>query len=349
MDFLPRWIALEVTRRCNLDCVHCRSSAEPVAPDEELDTGEVLALMDAMAELSSPALVLTGGEPLLRGDLFELLRYGTQRGLRMCVATNGALLTERHCREFLAAKVRMVSLSLDGANAAVHDGFRRVPGAFAATLHGAGLLRRHGIPFLVNSSFTRVNRGAMAAVCDLAKELGAVAWYMFLVTPSGRGREILDELIPAGEYLEILRWHRDRERAEESLIMRPTCAPYYFRLLEQNPGEARRHLDAALATGARRGCLAGRSICFIDACGNLKPCSYFPDAAGNVRETPLRELWFEAGLLRELRDPQSLRGACGRCAFREICGGCRVRAAALCGDFREADPFCPWHGVDALV
>jgi radical SAM protein with 4Fe4S-binding SPASM domain len=339
--FLPQWIAWEVTRRCNLNCIHCRSASDAsAAVSAEFSTAEALALIDALAEVSSPVLVLTGGEPLLRGDLLEIVRYGAGKGLRMCLATNGTLLTDSLVISLRERGIRMVSLSLDGASREVHDDFRRCPGAFDGVLRGAAALRRHGLPFLINSSFTKRNRHDIAATFHLAKELGATAWYLFMVVPSGRGREILEELIPAAEYEEILRWHWRQEQQEERLLMRPTCAPQYFRVIAQEGGDRSRRRQLAFATGANRGCLAGQNICLIDAAGELKPCSYFLSSVGNVRTTPFRDLWFQSPTLRALRDPSRLKGKCGRCEYVRVCGGCRARADAVYGDYLAEEPFC---------
>ncbi|NLV24258.1 MAG: radical SAM protein [Deltaproteobacteria bacterium] len=340
--FLPKWIAWEVTRRCNLNCIHCRSASRADSKTAEFSTAEAFALIDAIREVSSPVLVLTGGEPLLRGDLFEIVRYGTERGLRMCLATNGTLLTDSFCVSLRENGIRMVSLSLDGASEEVHDDFRRCPGAFAGVLRGIETLRRNGIPFLINSSFTKRNRHDIAATFRLAKTLGATAWYLFMVVPIGRGKEILEELIPAGEYEEILRWHWRQEQQEETLLMRPTCAPHYFRVTAQEGGNGAPRRRLAFATGENRGCLAGRQICLIDAEGELKPCSYFLSSVGNVRTVPFRQLWFQAPTLRRLRDTSLLQGKCGVCEFVSVCGGCRARADAVFGDYLAEEPFCSY-------
>ncbi|NLC71386.1 MAG: radical SAM protein [Desulfuromonadaceae bacterium] len=340
--YLPKWIAWEVTRRCNLNCIHCRSSSCADSVTAEFSTTEAFALIDAIREVSSPVLVLTGGEPLLRDDLFDIVRYGTEQGLRMCLATNGTLLSDSSCVSLRESGIRMVSLSLDGASKEVHDDFRRCPGAFDGVLRGVETLRRHGIPFLINSSFTKRNRHDIAATFGLAKSLGATAWYLFMVVPTGRGREILEELIPASEYEEILRWHWRQERGEESLLMRPTCAPQYFRVIAQEGGKGTRRRQLAFATGENRGCLAGQNICLIDAEGGLKPCSYFLSSVGNVRETSFRELWFHSETLLELRDLNRLKGKCGVCEYVRVCGGCRARADAVFGDYLAEEPFCSY-------
>ncbi|MBN1141153.1 MAG: radical SAM protein [Deltaproteobacteria bacterium] len=340
--FLPKWIAWETTRRCNLSCIHCRSNSGTDAAAAEFSTAEAFALIDAIRELSAPVLVLTGGEPLLRDDLCDIARYGTRQGLRVCLATNGTLLTDSRCQALRESGIRMVSLSLDGASKAVHDDFRRCPGAFDGVLRGIETLRRNGLPFLINSSFTKRNRHDIAATFQLAKKLGASAWYLFMVVPTGRGRDILQELIPAAEYEQILRWHLNQERQEETILMRPTCAPHYFRIIAQAGDDAGQRRRLSFATGENRGCLAGQSICLIDAEGELKPCSYFLSSVGNVRRTSFRDLWFHAETLLALRDPARLKGKCGVCEYAPVCGGCRARADAVFGDYLAEEPYCSY-------
>lgn len=344
--FLPKWIAWEITRRCNLHCVHCRCSADMNAGEGDFSTEEACRLIDDICQVAKPVLVLSGGEPLLRDDLFTIARYGTEQGLRMCLATNGTLVDEEACQKMIASGIRMVSLSLDGSRAELHDDFRQSPGAFEATIRAAHTLRRHNIKFLVNSSFTRRNQSDIAATFRLAKELGAVAWYLFMIVPTGRGQEIMDELISPEDYEEILAWHFHQEAQETEILMRPTCAPHYYRIAPQLARESKvayQRRSLSFSTGGGKGCLAGQSICLIDAYGNLKPCSYFPTIAGNVKQQSFKELWFNAPLLQQLRDFSQYRGKCGVCEYLRVCGGCRARADAVYGDYLAEEPFCNYQ------
>lgn len=234
MDFEPKWIAWEITRRCNLKCVHCRSSSELKIedhPDFSLD--EAKAIMDDIASYASPVLVLSGGEPLLREDVFDIAKYGNSKGFRMCLATNGTLVTDDICLKIKDADIKMVSLSLDGAKPETHDDFRNQKGAFAGTMEAIRLFKKHGIPFLINSSFTVRNKDEIPEIYKLVKELGATAWYMFMIVPTGRGEDIMDELIPQKLYDDILDWHYEVEKEENELLMRPTCAPIITELFEK--------------------------------------------------------------------------------------------------------------------
>ncbi|MEW6218352.1 MAG: radical SAM protein [Thermodesulfobacteriota bacterium] len=344
MEFVPKWIAWEITRRCNLKCVHCRSSsALEVAGHPDFSLEEARRVLDDIASYAQPVVVLSGGEPLLRPDVFEIARYGTQKGLRMCLATNGTLVTPEICDRIKEVDIKMVSLSLDGASAPVHDDFRCQPGAFDGTVRAAGLFREHGIPFLINSSFTKRNQAEIPKVARLAKELGATAWYMFMIVPTGRGEEILSELISKEDYEELLRWHYEMEKNETGMLVRPTCAPHYYRVVVQEArarGEKLERRSLKFSTGGAKGCLAGQLISLIDVDGNVLPCSYFPKAAGNIREQSFKEIWETSSLFQELRDFKSYRGRCGACEFVNVCGGCRARAYAMSGDYLAEEPFC---------
>ncbi len=344
MEFEPKWIAWEVTRRCNLKCVHCRSSSELEVkghPDFSLD--EAKRLLDDIASYAKPVVVLSGGEPLLREDVFDIAAYGTELGLRMCMATNGMLVTDEIAGKMKESGIKMVSLSLDGSTAEVHDNFRNVEGAFDGVMRAARIFRENGVGFLINSSFTKRNQEEIPKVYELAKKIGATAWYMFMIVPTGRGEEIMSELISKEDYEKLLNWHYDMEKEEHDILVRPTCAPSYYRVLrqrakEEGGGFERRNLK--FSTGGAKGCLAGQLICLIDVDGNVLPCSYFPKPAGNIREQSFREIWENSELFRDLRDFKSYKGRCGDCEYVSVCGGCRARAYAVSGDYMAEEPFC---------
>lgn len=343
--FLPKWIAWEVTQRCNLRCIHCRAASEDTSAQGDFTTEEAFRLLDDIAELSKPVVVLSGGEPLLREDVFDIADYGTGLGLRMCMATNGVLIDDGVCERMKKSGIRMVSLSLDGSTAAIHDDFRQQPGAFDGTLRGIELLKKHGVPFLINSSFTKRNQKDIASVFRLAKSLGATAWYMFMIVPTGRGEDIFTELISKEDYEEILKWHYEMEKNEDAILVRPTCAPHYYRVVPQMAkaeGKKFERRSLTFSTGGSKGCIAAQSICLIDAFGEVKPCSYFPLSAGNVKKIPFRDIWEKSSLFQELRDFKSYKGRCGSCEYLNVCGGCRARAYAVSGDYLEEEPFCTY-------
>jgi len=344
MDFEVKWIAWEITRRCNLKCVHCRSSSELEAkehPDFSFD--EATRALDDISSYAKPVVVLSGGEPLLRDDVFDIAAYGTEKGLRMCLATNGTLVTEETCTKIKESGIRMVSLSLDGSTAEVHDNFRNQPGAFDGTLNAAALFRKHDIKFLINSSFTKRNQDEITKIYKLAKEIGATAWYMFMIVPTGRGKDIMAELISPEDYEEILGWHYEMEKGEEELLVRPTCAPHYYRIILQKSKEDKekfKRRSLKFSTGGAKGCLAGQLICLIDVDGEVLPCSYFPKSAGNIRNQSFKDIWENSTLFKELRDFKSYKGSCGRCEYLNVCGGCRARSYSMTGDYLAEEPFC---------
>ncbi|MDP3479502.1 MAG: radical SAM protein [Desulfoprunum sp.] len=346
MEFEPKWIAWEITRRCNLKCVHCRSSSVLEAgdhPDFSLDTAKTI--LDDIASYASPVVVLSGGEPLLRPDVFDIAKYGAGKGLRMCMATNGTLVNDEICQNIKEAGIRMVSLSLDGARAETHDNFRNQIGAFAGTMNAIRLFKEHGIPFLINSSFTVRNREEIPDIYRLVKELGAAAWYMFMIVPTGRGEDIMAELIPEKLYDEILEWHYQVEKEETEMLMRPTCAPHYYRIVRQKAkeeGNSFKRRNLQFSTGGSKGCLAGQLICLIDVDGEVQPCSYFPKSAGNILATSFKDIWEKSELFLQLRDFKGYKDNCGKCEYLNVCGGCRARSYAMTGDFLAQEPFCSY-------
>lgn len=349
MNFEPKWIAWEITRRCNLSCVHCRSSSQ-LEVDEHPDFSfeKATQVLDDISSYANPVVVLSGGEPLSRRDVFDIAGYGTGKGLRMCLATNGTLVNEEVCGKIKEADIKMVSLSLDGAKAETHDNFRNQKGAFDGTLNAIRLFNENNIPFLVNSSFTIRNRHEIPDIYKLVKNLGAQAWYMFMIVPTGRGEDILEELIPEKIYDEILEWHYKVEKQENDLLMRPTCAPHYYRIVRQKAKEEgnnfkRRNLK--FSTGGSKGCLAGQLICLIDVDGEILPCSYFPKSAGNIFTTPLKNIWEKSELFLSLRDFKSYKDNCGQCEYVNVCGGCRARAYAITGDYLAQEPYCSYVPV----
>jgi heme b synthase len=343
-EFVPKWIAWEITRRCNLKCVHCRSSSEAEAsghPDFSFE--EAKRVLEDIASYAKPVVVLSGGEPLVREDVFDIARHGTDLGLRMCLATNGVLVTDEVCEKVKESGIKIVSLSLDGSTREVHDDFRNQDGAFDGAIRAAKLFGKHGIEFIINSSFTRRNQEEIPRVYRLARELGATAWYMFMIVPTGRGEDIMGELISKEEYEEILDWHYRMEKDEEDMLVRPTCAPHYYRVRLQRAkeeGDKVRRRTLKFSTGGAKGCLAGQLICLIDVDGNVLPCSYFPKPAGNVREQSFKDIWENSPLFKDMRDFKSYKGRCGSCEYVQVCGGCRARAYAMHGDYMQEEPFC---------
>jgi len=347
MEFAPKWIAWETTERCNLSCIHCRCSSDLSKDLFTLDTQKAYELIDNIASYCKPVFVLSGGEPLMRPDIYDIAEYANQKDFRVCIATNGAMLNEDHCQKMIDHNIRMVSVSLDGSTKAIHDDFRNQEGAFDGVIRAAELLNRFGIKFLINSSFTKRNQHDIAATFKLAKNLGATAWYMFMIVPTGRGEDVMAELIEAEDYNEILEWHYHQEKQEDEILMRPTCAPHYYRVVPQLNKKAAKddklkRRSLSFSTGGGKGCIAAQSICFINARGNVHPCSYLPLSAGNLLEKSFKEIWEDSKLFNDMRDFKSYKGRCGKCEYVNVCGGCRARAYSMKGDYMEEEPFCDY-------
>lgn len=340
-----KWMAWELTSQCNMSCVHCRSSSEINSSAGKFSLEASEKLLNDIAEFASPVIVLSGGEPLLRDDLFVIAKMGTDKGFRMAMATNGLLVTDDICRNITESGIRIVSMSLDGATKDVHDNFRGQHGAFDAAVKAAELFNKHGIKIIINSSFTKRNQKYIGDTFRLAKNIGAYAWYMFLIVPTGRGEEIMQELVSKEDYEEILRWHYELERGEENILVRPTCAPQYYRVwhdISKKEGKSTERRSLSFSTGGGKGCIAAQSILFVNSDGDVLPCSYFPVSAGNVFEKPLKEIWEHSDLFNDLRDFRKYEGKCGVCKYIGVCGGCRARSYAVTGSYLAEEPYCEY-------
>ena len=339
-----RLIAWEVTRSCNLACRHCRAEAHLEPYPGEFSTAEAKALIDTFPETGDPIIIFTGGEPLMRPDIFELVAYARDKGLRCVMAPNGTLITAENARKMKEAGISRCSISLDGAEAEAHDKFRGVPGAFEAAMQGIAYLKEAGIEFQINSTVTKTNLSRFKDIFHLAERLGAEAWHIFLLVPMGRAAEIADEVITAEEYEEVLNWFYDF-RKTTSMHLKATCAPHYYRIMRQ-----RAHEDGVAVTpenfgmdAMTRGCLGGTGFCFISHTGQVQPCGYLELDCGNVRTTPFPEIWRAAKQFVQFRTPAEYEGKCGHCEYHKVCGGCRARAHSLTDNYMAAEPLCTYE------
>ena len=341
-----RMVAWELTRGCNLACVHCRASAGRGPYPGELSTSECFRVMDEIGSVAKPVIILTGGEPLLRTDIFDLARYGSNIGFRMVMATNGTLITEDTIREMKESGIQRISISLDGPNAESHDAFRRVSGAFEGSLRGIEMAKKGGLDFQINTTITQANLHQIADILNLAVALGAVAHHIFLLVPTGRGKGLKDQGISARDYEKTLHWFYE-QRDRVPLQLKATCAPHYYRILRQRGAQEGKkmvsHGEGLDAT--TRGCLGGISFCFISHIGQVQPCGYLEVNCGNIREKPFDEIWGASETFKNLRNTDNYQGKCGRCEFRKICGGCRARAYESLGDYMAEEPYCVYEPV----
>ncbi|MCU0572154.1 MAG: heme b synthase [Syntrophobacteraceae bacterium] len=343
-----RLVAWEVTRSCNLACIHCRAAALDRPYENELSTDECMAFLDEVASFAKPIIILTGGEPLLRPDIFEIAAYGHRKGLRMTMAVNGTLLTPEKARKMISSGVQRISISLDGATAATHDAFRQVQGAFEGALHGVDSARAEGLDFQINTTITRINLQELPAIQELAVSLGAVAHHIFLLVPMGRGRDIEEQAISAEDYEKTLHWFYE-QRQRVPIQLKATCAPHYYRILrERSKSEG---LDVTFQThgldAVTRGCLGGVGFAFVSHVGQVQPCGYLELDSGNIRGKPFREIWEKSPVFLNLRNFKKYEGKCGRCQYVRVCGGCRARAYESTGSYLAPEPLCLYEPARA--
>lgn len=330
-------VAWELTRSCNLACSHCRASSKRGPYPGELTTDECFKVIDDIASFSKPIVILTGGEPLLRKDVFEIAKYGKARALTMVMAPNGTLLTEDNIRKIIDSGIKRISVSLDGPDAVSHDNLRQVPGAFSRSCEGLRRARAAGLEFQINSTITKRNVKALPGIIKLALELGARAHHIFLLVPTGRAKEMADEELSPAEYEETLKFLAE-ERKISPLEIKTTCAPHFNRILLQG-----RSAKPSSLTG--RGCMAGVGFCFISHTGDTQPCGYLEIKCGNVRKDKFKDIWFGSEVFNNIRDWGKYKGKCGACEFKSVCGGCRARAYAKYGDYLREEPYCAYEPI----
>ena len=340
----PRLVFWETTGACNLRCVHCRREWES-APPNELSTTEVKTrLIDAIADARwHSILVFSGGEPLMRPDLFELIEYANQRGVIPALATNATLIDDAIAKRLASLGVSRVSVSLDGASAETHDAFRGMPGSFDDAVRGILALRKANVEVQINVTFTKANRDEASQMLDLVQRLDACALHAFLLVPVGCGVELPETIRLEASEVEQLLIYFDTQATERDLEVRATCAPQAQRVRRQRARvRERKGLPPGRGLAASsKGCLAGGGILFVDAVGRVFPCGYLPVEVGDIRKTPLVQVLADSKLLAQLRDSSLLEGRCQGCEFAPVCGGCRARSYGTTGGLFGEEPSCP--------
>ena len=345
----PRVIAWESTRACNLVCRHCRASAQKTPEPDELTTEEMIRLIDQIAAFSNPIFVISGGEPLMRPDVFDIAAHATEKGLRVALSPNGTLITPEAVQRMQEVGIRRVSVSIDGSCAERHDHIRGEPGAFEAAVRGIRFCQQAALPFQVNTTVMRQNFDDLEAILQLVKSLGAAAWHVFMLVPTGRGK-VDDEITPQA-YEKILNWVYETSQ-ESPVPIRVTCGPQFMRLVltRQKEGNVPPNLVGSRRGGGHpgmdritRGCLAGVGYCFINYRGEVCPCGYLPVVAGDIRTQDFQTIYQESPLFQSLRDLKRLEGKCGACSFIRRCGGCRARAYAITGNYLAEEPYCVYE------
>lgn len=321
-------ISWNTTKACNLKCEHCYRDAGGRDPDE-LSTAEGKALIEEIAKAGFKILILSGGEPLLRRDIFELIRHAAACGVRPVLGTNGALFTREIVSELIAAGVCRAGISLDSIDSRKHDAFRKQEGAWEATVNGMKLCREGGLDFQVHTTVTKRNYQEITAITDFVAGLGAKAHHVFFLVPTGRGKSLSDVFIGREEIKEVL-GKVLKKQEELSIEIKPVCAPQFIPIAKA----------MGIQTRFKQGCLAGTSYCCILPNGDVHPCPYLPLKAGNVRAEKFSAIWSTSGIFLKMRSAE-YSGTCGRCAHRNACGGCRARAFHEYGDYMAQDPDCP--------
>jgi radical SAM protein len=352
-DDRPFVVIWETTQACDLACVHCRACAQPIRSALELSTDEAKRLIDEVASLGAPVFVLTGGDPLKRPDIFELVEYASTHGVRISLTPSATpLLTQEAIRKLKQCGLARLAVSLDGPTAEIHDAFRRVPGSYDWTLNAVRWAREIGLPVQINTTITRHNLQYLDSTIALLEQLDIVLWSVFFLVPTGRGSAI--DLISAEEFEHVFeKLHETSRRVKFDI--KSTEAQHYRRfLLQRRPEEKRKgngqSLAPMLATStadgigrAPRGINDGKGFVFISHLGEVFPSGFLPVSAGNVRRQSLTEIYRHSPLFVSLRDSKNLKGKCGICEFREVCGGSRARAYALTGDVFAEEPYCVWQ------
>jgi radical SAM protein with 4Fe4S-binding SPASM domain len=364
-------VSWNLTQRCNLECAHCYLSAHAGAnTGGELSTDECRRVINEIAQVNPNVfLILTGGEPLLRRDLWEIAAHAAEKRFTTVLGTNGVLLREREARLMREHGVLGASISLDSTDSDRHDAFRHLPGAWQGAVRATRVLAEAGLDFSLHMSVTDWNVGEVPAMIDLARELGAKVLNFFFLVRTGRGRDLTD--IDAATYERILTylaraqgvgpqrpappasgaagfedpWSTPVGRAD-NLLIRAKCAPHFRRILWQlNPA------SPLLQNYAHGSCPAGKYYCRITPEADVTPCPYMPVTVGNLRDQSFADLWRQAPVFADLREPR-LGGRCGACEFSKICGGCRCRAYATHGDYLAEDPACAYqpgaHGGEVI-
>jgi radical SAM protein with 4Fe4S-binding SPASM domain len=344
----PYVVSWNLTYRCNLACEHCYLDAGPkpqvgtenFADRGELSTEECFRVIDEIAAFAPECLtILTGGEPLLRRDILEIVRRAAERGLWVVVGTNGVCITENLARRLAEAGARGLSLSLDALDPDRHDRFRMVRGAWRNTVEGAEILNKTGLPFIVQTTAGSHNLGELDAIADFAHDrLAAKVWNLYFLVPTGRGQFVSD-MTPA-QYDEVLTsLYRIQQKYNRRMLVNAKCAPHYIKTVLENAAVETDPLIRTYSGGAG-GCPAGTHYMGIRPNGDVTPCPYLPVFAGSLRSASLTDLWTSSELFAGIRRRSSLGGRCGACEMNGHCGGCRARAYGMTGDLMAEDPLC---------
>jgi len=349
--YAPFLVVWDFTHKCNLNCRHCYSNSG-LESEQELSTKEALDVVNQLADFGVTALAFSGGEPLSRKDFFEVASHAVKRGLYVSVATNGTLLTKENVRRLKHAGINYVEVSIDGATAQTHDSFRGIPSAFDKAVAGLQNCVEEDLCACIATTATKSNIAEIPEILDLAERVGAERFTYFNFVPTGRGKEHFDQDLSAEEREKLMVYLLDRmSRGYKVTIL--TTAPQLARVALQHQGlgnEATMSMAHMQTVKVSKkaipladfigGCGAGRLYCSLSPQGDVHPCVFFPVNVGNLKKEKFGDIWLNSKLFNTFRDRNNLTGACGKCRYKFICGGCRARASAYNDDFLSSDPGC---------
>ena len=351
-----RLVFWETTSGCNLACVHCRRlDVSQQSTERDLTAEQARRMIADLADFARPILVFSGGEPLMRPDVFDLADWARKHALRTALASNGTLIDAEVARRIRDAGFARVSISLDGVDAATHDRFRLLTGSFDRALAGLRHVQQVGVSVQINCTIAKHNAGQIEALLTLAESLRVDAVHYFLLVPVGCGEQIAEEqMLPADE-VETLLVQLAKLESRSSMSIKATCAPHYYRIVRQlgrrtQGGRGAHQVEGGGAASTdqqplhsmTRGCLAGTAVCFVSHTGQVYPCGYLPVSAGDVTRQRFVDIWRHSEVFARLRNSDLLHGRCGVCEFRHICGGCRARAFYQHGDYLAEEPYCSY-------
>lgn len=349
----PFIVIWELTRACQLQCLHCRAEAQHRRDPRELTLAEGKQLVDQIYEMENPLLVFTGGDPLMREDVFEIAQYAVEKGVRVSMTPSATPnVTKEAIQKAKDVGLARWAFSLDGPTAAIHDHFRGTNGSFDLTVQSIEYLHELDIPVQINTVISKYNMHALDEMVELVQELRCVLWSVFFLVPTGRGQT--SDMISPVEHEKVLRWlYKVSKRVPFDI--KTTAAQHYRRVVIQEKMKEQGEKGPILyetvlrqgATGqidglgrAPKGVNDGNGFLFISHIGDVYPSGLLPIKAGNIKETPLADIYRNSPIFQELRDPDRYKGKCGICEFRHVCGGSRSRAYAVTGDYLESEPYC---------
>lgn len=321
-------VSWNTTNKCNLTCSHCYRDAGE-AYQEELNTEEAKTLISQIAKAGFKIMIFSGGEPLIREDIFELISHANKVGLRPVLGSNGTLINIDIAKKLKEAGAAAVGISLDSLDNIKHDNFRGYIGAYEDTVNAMKNCKEVGLRFQIHTTVMDWNKDEIIDVADFAVAIGASAYHIFFLVPTGRGKDIVDEMLCSDQYEELLTQIMKKQQ-QVDIEIKPTCAPQFIRIANQVGTKVR----------FSKGCLAGISYCIINPKGQVQPCAYLNEVSGDVRKTPFDVIWRESTIFNELRT-MNYKGSCGSCNHKNSCGGCRARAAYYNdGDYMSEEKLC---------